>query len=212
MEQELVEQQISPQKQAILETAQVLFTTQGYSGLSIRDLAEHCGLAKATIYHHFRDKEDLFFTVLQHELVTVNRQIMEATAGVNSPIAKLSIAVHTYCQLLLERRSGVLWAIHETAEIKAQLQHFFHTQQDMLFEPLTNILRQGIEEGVFRPVDLPMSALSLLSMLNALVFYQARLAATSGVNNDVANVAEYVLTLFLQGIVGSNSPVLHTQN
>ena len=33
--------EISPQKLAILEMAQVLFTQQGYEGLSIRDLAQH---------------------------------------------------------------------------------------------------------------------------------------------------------------------------
>ena len=54
---------VSPQKLAILDVAQVLFTEQGYEGLSMRDLAQHCGLAKATIYHHFRDKENCYAAV-----------------------------------------------------------------------------------------------------------------------------------------------------
>ena len=62
----LVETTASPQKLAILDVAQVLFTEQGYEGLSIRDLAQHCGLAKATIYHHFRDKEGLYAAVIDY--------------------------------------------------------------------------------------------------------------------------------------------------
>ena len=81
--------EISPQKLAILEMAQVLFTQQGYEGLSIRDLAQHCGLAKATIYHHFRDKEDLFFSVLERDLLCLRAKVVQAAAGEEEALAKL---------------------------------------------------------------------------------------------------------------------------
>ncbi len=47
-------------REKILEQARQLFASQGYRGLSMRQIAEVVGISKAGIYYHFKDKEDLF--------------------------------------------------------------------------------------------------------------------------------------------------------
>jgi TetR/AcrR family transcriptional repressor of nem operon len=46
-------------KAEILEAAQELIQTQGYTGFSYQDLADRLGLAKPTLHHHFPTKEAL---------------------------------------------------------------------------------------------------------------------------------------------------------
>jgi AcrR family transcriptional regulator len=49
---------------AILEASLELFSSQGYRGTSIREIAEAAGVSTGNVYHHFSDKETIFQTVL----------------------------------------------------------------------------------------------------------------------------------------------------
>ncbi len=47
-------------RQAIIEAAYELFLKQGYAATSMRQIAEHAGLALGGIYNHFPSKEAIF--------------------------------------------------------------------------------------------------------------------------------------------------------
>jgi len=49
---------------AILEQARRMFTTLGFNGTSMDELADAAEVSKATIYNHFESKEHLFETIL----------------------------------------------------------------------------------------------------------------------------------------------------
>ena len=63
----------------ILREARELFTAQGFAAVSMQQIADAAAVNKATFYHHFRDKEDLFVSVVREELA-------RATAGINASI------------------------------------------------------------------------------------------------------------------------------
>ena len=47
-------------RQAILEAALAVFTAEGFAAAKLDHVAEKAGVAKGTIYLHFKDKQDLF--------------------------------------------------------------------------------------------------------------------------------------------------------
>src|SRR3954469_10540891 len=51
----------------ILREARLLFTAQGFAAVSMQQIADAAGVNKATLYHHFVDKEDLFVSVMAEE-------------------------------------------------------------------------------------------------------------------------------------------------
>src|SRR5215204_6709138 len=51
----------------ILREARLLFTAQGYAAVSMQQIADAAAVNKATLYHHVRDKEDLFLSVMVQE-------------------------------------------------------------------------------------------------------------------------------------------------
>jgi AcrR family transcriptional regulator len=51
---------------ALLEAALPLFSSQGYRATSVRDIADRAGTSTGSVYHHFRDKEAIFQTLLDH--------------------------------------------------------------------------------------------------------------------------------------------------
>jgi AcrR family transcriptional regulator len=188
--------ELSPQKQAIVDVAREMLVKYGYEGLSMRDLAEQCGLAKATIYHHFQDKQDIFLSVLGHAALTMHQRIVEAGASGQTPVEKLRAMVYAYCDMLVERRMVFFWSLRANAETEEQLRKFVQTHKEHFLGPLTQIVQAGIEGGDFRAVDAQMSALCLLGMLNASMAYRIMFDEVQ----ESADVAAHALDLFLSGI------------
>jgi AcrR family transcriptional regulator len=58
---------------AIIDAALTLFSHQGYRGTSIRDIAAKAGVSTGNVYHHFRDKEAIFETLLSQYAAAVER-------------------------------------------------------------------------------------------------------------------------------------------
>src|SRR5262245_38495779 len=57
---ELARRDPEARRQAILEAAAAVFVADGFAAAKLDDVAEKAGVAKGTIYLHFKDKQDLF--------------------------------------------------------------------------------------------------------------------------------------------------------
>lgn len=64
----------------ILREARLLFTAQGYAAVSMQQIADAASVNKATLYHHFDDKEDLFVSVMAEEFARLTSGVGEVIA------------------------------------------------------------------------------------------------------------------------------------
>jgi AcrR family transcriptional regulator len=64
-------------KQKIKSTALDLFSRNGFSAVSIRDICGKVGIKESTVYYHFKDKMDIFQTLL-HDVEEVTDSIATA--------------------------------------------------------------------------------------------------------------------------------------
>jgi len=53
------------QREMILDNAAQLFAKRGYPATSMNQVAEACGLSKATLYHYYRDKYSLLVSIAE---------------------------------------------------------------------------------------------------------------------------------------------------
>ncbi len=51
-------------REALMATARELFTRNGFQATRTEEIVQRAGLTRGALYHHFRDKEDLFRAVL----------------------------------------------------------------------------------------------------------------------------------------------------
>lgn len=58
----------------ILTTSKKLFATNGYEGFSIRILAKECGIGISSIYHFFKDKDEILEIIYK----STNKELGEA--------------------------------------------------------------------------------------------------------------------------------------
>jgi AcrR family transcriptional regulator len=70
-------------RQSILDAARTTFARRGYSGTSVKDIAEGLHVTRANFYYYFRDKQQLFIelgTETYRESLTVIRAFDTMTA------------------------------------------------------------------------------------------------------------------------------------
>jgi AcrR family transcriptional regulator len=81
------------QRETILAQAAHLFATRGYSATSMNEVAEACGLSKATLYHYYRDKYALLFSIADTHVERLQRIATEALSEATEPQARLRALV-----------------------------------------------------------------------------------------------------------------------
>jgi AcrR family transcriptional regulator len=78
---------VDSKKDKILNTAIELFRSKGYSAASMQDIAEACGMAKASIYKFFSTKEELFTAAF----VACHQILLDQAAALDRGGARLSL-------------------------------------------------------------------------------------------------------------------------
>ncbi len=81
---------------ALVGAARELFSERGYSGVGTNEVVAQAGVTRGAMYHHFRDKQDLFRAVYEQ----TEREIVESTAAaistIDDPWEMLASGVHSF--------------------------------------------------------------------------------------------------------------------
>lgn len=85
-------------KTEILKIAIPLFAREGFSGISMRRLAEAVGFNAASLYHHFPDKETLYIATIKHAFAGKAQSLEEPLALSAPPQKRLKLLITRFCE------------------------------------------------------------------------------------------------------------------
>ena len=188
--------QRSETAEQILDLAEMLIQTRGYSAFSYQDIADSLGIRKASIHYHFPSKTDLGIAV-------VDRYIDRFGAGLTAiaddqsqtSLTMLDFYAQPYLQFagtpdrvcLCGALSGELLAL--PPELREPVDRFFRTHQLWL----TKILKRGVSRGEFSlPVPAPKVARFIFAALQGALLVK-RATADPTQLNDVISVMKLQL-------------------
>jgi AcrR family transcriptional regulator len=77
------------QREQILAHAANLFAHRGYPGTSMNEVAQACGLSKATLYHYYDDKYAILVSIAEGHVQRLHALVAEVTAEGLAPEAHL---------------------------------------------------------------------------------------------------------------------------
>jgi AcrR family transcriptional regulator len=77
------------QRRMILAHAAHLFARQGYAATSMNEVAEACGLAKASLYHYYRDKYSLLISIADTHVSRLRGVVAEVSEAKLAPREEL---------------------------------------------------------------------------------------------------------------------------
>jgi AcrR family transcriptional regulator len=77
----------------ILASAAAVFAEQGMDKASMAQIAGHCGVSKALLYHYYPSKDELIFAIIHSHLVELEAAVAEAVDEALAPEAQLRVLV-----------------------------------------------------------------------------------------------------------------------
>src|SRR5438093_5253392 len=97
------ELQAAATREALVRVARELFASRGWADTSIEDIVQRTNMTKGALYHHFKDKKDLFQEVfVQLECELAERLNAASGAADADGLGKLSAACNAYLDACME--------------------------------------------------------------------------------------------------------------
>jgi AcrR family transcriptional regulator len=85
-----------PTRAALVAAARALFAEHGYSGVGTEEVVRRAGLTRGALYHHFRDKQDLFRAVFEQTEAEIVATIGARVEGISDPMELLTTGVRAF--------------------------------------------------------------------------------------------------------------------
>jgi len=153
--------------QRIIDAAAQLFAERHYHEVRMDDIAAKAGVAKGTIYLHFKDKDDLYQALALNSLKKLTERIRDGLVGVRDPAAKL-LSVNREVIRYFEHHSftlDLILRIDRLDDQEACAKEAFFEVRDGFMEILRSILDE-FPEAAARSDDEISLAVLVLSGVN----------------------------------------------
>ena len=149
----------------ILRAASDVFAERGYEKSSIREVAKRAGISIGGIYIYFRNKEDLYTGLIQSQMHEFLGQVEALCAEM--PLPAFRKLIDLYMELAVTKTKMLSTSIKEyDLEFRRPLRDAFFRAQH---RAITDMLRQGMQSGVLKPMDCSATALMILVTLRGAI-------------------------------------------
>ena len=140
----------SKTRERLIEVARELFAHKGLEATTMNDIAAASGRGRRTLYTYFRNKEEIYYAVIEEELARLSQNMTAVLDMDVPPEEKLFKLIYTHLQTIRETvaRNGTLraeffrniWMVEKVRRALDEEEH----------RVLTAILQQGVDAGRFR--------------------------------------------------------------
>ncbi|MBP3469300.1 MAG: TetR/AcrR family transcriptional regulator [Lachnospiraceae bacterium] len=155
-------------KNEILDVAEKLFCAKGFDYTSTNDILNEIGIARGTIYYHFKSKEDILDAMI--ERLT------------NQMVAKAAIIALDDSIPVLERLTRTMLSLNVDSELGDMIMEQVHRPQNALMHQkledrllsrvnplITKIAEDGIRQGIMH-TDYPAEAVEMILTYSYIAF------------------------------------------
>jgi len=163
------------QRQEMLATALELFSEKGYHNVSMHEIAEKAEFAIGTLYKFFKNKEDLYKSLIKEQADRFHEALSKAIEEGDDEIEKLRNYVKAKGSVFMENAPVIRLYFAETRgasfNIKAGLDSEIREQYERFLHTLALVFESGMKRKRFQKIAEPYQlAVSLDSICNAFLF------------------------------------------
>ncbi len=185
----------------IMAAALECFRDRGFAATRLEDVASRAGVTKGTIYLYYSSKEDLFKAVVRG---AVAQNIEKLEALLAEPIAApvlLGRLLATWEAFVASPASVIpKLVIAEAGNFPELARFYLDTVAHRGMSLIAAILRRGIEEGAFRPVDIDHVVFCVIGPLLFTALWKHSLGPHDDRPMDAPSVLRAHLDLLLHGL------------
>lgn len=183
----------------LLSVAADMFSTQGYAGVSMRDIARAVGITQAAIYHHFSSKDALYIAAIAFVFEQHTLGISEQMSAIDCPAQRLELLIGTMLEIMDEDPRFRRIYLRELLEGDEQkLAAIAENAFAVFYEPLYELMGELAPDS-----DGQLLIFSLAGMffhhLEARKLAPHLPHAAKG-SDDIPSLARHITNLFLYGV------------
>ena len=151
----------------LIDKAAELFATRGYARTTMNDIAEELRLKRSSLYHYFRNKEEILDALIEEQTVAPTQMLRRLLSDSSlSTLDKIRSALS----------ESILRKLSESARFRVLDQIEFEMPEHLavqhkrmkreVLELWSQLITEGIAAGDLREVDSRMAAFALLGITN----------------------------------------------
>ena len=178
----------------IMAVAARLFREKGYRSTTMEDIATELKVTKPALYYYIDSKLDLLYAICEsavEKLMEGAKEIMQEPGPVEEKLRRL---LRWHVSMFSAHRDVIAVYLAEEGELPPEKRSFIRRMSREYETFYRELLEQGIREGRFREVDVPMAVRAISGMCNWLSDWYRPDGKYS-----VDEIAEIFFDLFMRG-------------
>ena len=150
----------------LLRKGTELFYRKGFAQASIRDIGRVAGISSSTLYHYFKNKDELLYEIIMdigNNLVHILRQ---TAREFSDPEERLRQMIFNQICLLREKKEQVKVYMEEQYQLPPRLKKVVYKQHREIYDTYLHELEQLRKDGRLRVNHLPTINFSIFAIMN----------------------------------------------
>jgi TetR/AcrR family transcriptional regulator, regulator of autoinduction and epiphytic fitness len=193
----LRDRQRQMREDAILEAANHLLAEKGYQGMTMDDLATRVGIAKGSLYQHFKSKEELINVALMSFMDRISDYI-ETLPPTQTAIERIKLTFRTALVLRFQNGFPDILAVKSLVRDPLNCQPAYTASSNRLVQALTALFEAAKKQGDVAQ-DIPTELLVHASLGRMREPELDPLIAEGRVQTE--KIIEFLVQMFLGGVV-----------
>lgn len=180
----------------ITAAAEETFADKGYTAASISDISAAADVNRALIYYYFKDKKDLYNSILQEGRDSILVMTETAYNSATSAISRIRCFISLFSKMHIDRRNFGRIILREfmdgSPEMALRIRESFQTNGFRIKQ----IIQEGIESKELRSIDPEL----LLHVILGLAHSVCRMSLDSQVVPDHDEKIDQIMDVLARGI------------
>jgi len=160
---------MTERKREILAASQNALKEKGYAATSVRDIAKALSMEPASLYSHFKSKEDILKITCFDMADKLEIGIAEVNDIYFNAEEKLRTAINLHVKVLTQNLNSAMIFIRDWRNLTGKSLDQFILKRNAYEAGFREIVQTGINEGIFNETDKKFAALTILSSVNWIV-------------------------------------------
>lgn len=152
-------------KDKILKTTKEIFSTQGYEGVSLRILARRLDIAQSSIYHHFKNKDDILLSAFEQTKKSLGKK-RSKLPKTTDPKEMLKQRIEFQFKNALDVTYILKYYTHYRNEFKKNPYGYVPVEA---YTHIKEVLAQGVNNNEFLNEDIDTQAKIIAHSINGFV-------------------------------------------
>ena len=150
----------------ILRTAARLFQQQGYDATSMSDVARALGLSKGGLYHHFKSKDEILFSLMNHALDITQERVIGPVEKIADAQGRLRALIRLHIEVVLSIRDREISVmLHENHPLPPLMRKHINKRKKEYVRFVEGLVAD-VQRGAQAKVTPRAATFALLGMIN----------------------------------------------